>query len=94
MIGELFKLAVSGIAASKVEPSMVLTAVRDIFVTVLDRRGMQHDILYASEGDQIRVEGSDLHRPGDMFVCTNVDNFDEVASVNPHDLEDAFKEYT
>jgi hypothetical protein len=94
MLSTLLKMTVRGIAASKVEPGMVLTAARDIFVTILDRRGAHHDILFANEGDQVRVEAPDCCRPGDLFVCSNVDNFDEVASVNPHDLEDMLKEYT
>jgi hypothetical protein len=93
MIGNLLRFAVCGIAAAKVEPGMVLTAARDIFVTILDRNGNQHDIPYAHEGDQIKIEHSDDLRPGEMFVCTNVDNFGEVGSVNPHDLDDTFNEY-
>lgn len=94
MLGTFLKLAVRGIAASKVEPGMVLTAARDIFVTILDRNGGHHEIPFAHEGDQIRVEGSDDHRPGDLFVCTNLDNFEEVGSIHPHDLDDTLKEYT
>ncbi|WDS62077.1 hypothetical protein [Pseudomonas phage D6] len=94
MIGRILNLAVRGIAASKVEPGMVLTAARDIFITVMDRNGQHHDIPYAQEGDQLKVEHSDDLRPGDLFVCTNVDNFDEVGSVSPNDLEDLLKEYT
>lgn len=93
MLSSILKMSLRSIAASKVEPGMVLTAARDIFITILDRRGAHHDILFANEGDQVRIEGSDSHRPGDLFVCSNVDNFDEVGSVNPHDLEDAFNEY-
>jgi len=94
MLARILTMAVRGIAASKVEPGMVLTAARDIFITVLDRNGQQHDIPYANEGDQLKVEHADDVRDGDLFVCTNVDNYGEVGSVNPHDLEDVLKEYT
>ncbi|QBJ02892.1 hypothetical protein MZD04_gp366 [Pseudomonas phage Psa21] len=94
MFSKLIGLAVHGIAASKVEPGMILTAARDIFQTIIDRNGNHHEIAYANEGDQIRVEHSDDVRPGELFVCTNIDNFEEVASVNPHDLDDVLKEYT
>jgi hypothetical protein len=93
MIGTLLRVAVCGIAAAKVEPGMVLTAARDIFITILDRNGQHHDIPYANEGDQIKIEHPDDLRPGDLFVCSNVDNFGEVGSVNPNDLEDTFNEY-
>uniref|UniRef100_A0AB39CCE1 Uncharacterized protein n=1 Tax=Pseudomonas phage RVTF4 TaxID=3236931 RepID=A0AB39CCE1_9VIRU len=93
MISNLFSLAIRGIAAAKVEPEMVLTAARDIFITIIDRDGTSHDILYANEGDQIKVESGDP-RDSDSFICTNVDNHDEIGSVSCNDLEDTLKEYT
>ena len=94
MFGQLLNFAVRGIAASKVEPSMVLTATRDIFITLMDRGGQEHSTLFAAEGDSIRVEGEDTHRGDDMFVCTNMDNHDEMASIPATDLDDVFMEYT
>lgn len=94
MIGNLLRAAAYGIAASKVEPGMVLTAARDIFITVLGRDGIHRDIPFAHEGDQIRIEGEDVHRDGDLFVCTNLDNYDEVSSIETNDLDDTLKEYT
>jgi len=93
MLSNLFNLALRGIAAAKVEPEMVLTAARDIFITIIDRDGQHHDILYAGEGDQIRVESGDP-RDSECFVCSNLDNHDEIGSVNCTDLDDTLKEYT
>lgn len=93
MLSSLFNLALKGIAAAKVEPEMVLTAARDIFITIIDRDGQHHDILYANEGDQLRVETQDP-RDDESFICSNLDSFDEVGSVSATDLEDTLKEYT
>lgn len=93
MFLQALKLAARGIAASKVEPEMILTAARDIFITIIDRNGTHHDLPFASEGDQIRIESTDP-RDSDTFICSNLDNYDEVGTVNANDLEDALKEYT
>lgn len=94
MFGNFLNLAVRGIAAAKIEPGMVLTAARDIFITILDRNGQHHEIPFAHEGDQIKVEHPDSLQDGELFVCTNVDNFGEIGTVNPNDLDDTLKEYT
>lgn len=93
MLSNILSFAINGIAASKVEPEMILTAARDIFLTILDRDGYSHDTLFAKEGDQIRVEMTDP-RDSDTFVCSNVDNYGEIGTVNCNDLDDTLKEYT
>lgn len=93
MFGQLIKYAARGIAASKVEPAMVLTATRDIFITLMDRHGQEHSTLFAAEGDSIRVEGEDTHRSDELFVCTNLDNYGEIGSIPSTDLDDVLSEY-
>lgn len=94
MFGSFINLTMSAISASKVEPSMILTATRDIFITLLDRHGHEHSTLFATEGDSIRVEGQDALRGEDLFVCTNLDNFNEMASIPPTDIDDVLQEYS
>lgn len=94
MIHQLFTMARVGIAAAKVEPNMVLTATREIFLSIMDRNGQMHDYLFAQEGDSIQVNCADIVRPGELFTCTNLDNFGEIASIPTTDLDDPFQEYT
>lgn len=94
MLGNLFPLVKFGIAAAKVNPGMLLTATRDIVMTIMDRNGNSHDITYANEGDVIRVEHPDDERGDDLFVCTNTSNYDEVGSIHSDNLDDVLMEYT
>lgn len=93
MLGNISQLVQFGIAAAKVNPGMLLTATRDIVMTIMDRHGNSHDITYATEGDVIRIEHSDTVRGDDMFVCTNTTNYDEVGSIHSDNLDDVLMEY-
>lgn len=93
MFGIITQFAKFGIAATKVDPGMILTATREIVMTIMDRNGMSHTVPFANEGDVIRIECADEVRGDDLFVCTNVSNYDEVASIHTDNLDDILLEY-
>ena len=93
MITELFAMAARSITPKQVEPGMILTAARAIYTTIYGRDGVQHNIAFANEGDEVRVEAADPFRGNDQFTCTNLSNADEVGSIPVDFLEDVFQEY-
>jgi hypothetical protein len=93
MITELLALATRSITPKQVQPGMILTAARAIYTTIYGRDGVQHNIPFANEGDEVRVEAADPFREGDLFTCTNISNADEVGSIPVDALEDVFQEY-
>ena len=72
---------------------MILQASRDIVITRTDRVKGYSEFTFANEGDDIEIIGEDLENPCGGFRVINRDNYDQIDTVNPNDLEDTFGDY-
>lgn len=89
--GKFLATGIEFIAQNKVARGMILQAARDIWVTKNCKSKGFIEIKFASEGDDLRVLEEDTYLPGGNFRVINLDNQDQIESVNCIDLDDTFE---
>lgn len=77
-----------GIAKNDVARGMILQAANDIIITKNDREMGYTEIKFANEGDDLQILTEDFENPHGGFRVVNLDNHDQIETVNLSDLDD------
>jgi hypothetical protein len=85
-----FGQLVDGISKSDVARGMLLQATNDIFVHRTDREKGYTEVKFANEGDDLTVLCEDLENPGGGFRVMNLDNHDQIETVQLTDMDTVF----
>lgn len=79
------------LAKNDVVRGMLLQATNDIFVARTDRKNGYTEVKFANEGDDLEVLCEDLEIPGGGFRVINLDNNDQIETVQLSDMDTAFE---
>lgn len=79
---------VNGLVKSDVVRDMILNAKCDIYTQHTDRDNGYTEVKFANEDDELRVLGEDLDSPIGGFRVMNLDNNEQIATVQFEDLDD------
>lgn len=79
---------VDQIAKNDVVRGMILQASHDIFIHRTDRDKGYTEVKFANEGDDLQVICEDVDNPTGGFRVSNLDNHDQIETVNLSDLDD------
>ena len=81
---------IDGISKNEVVRGMLLQATNDIFIHRTDREKGYTEVKFANEGDDLSVLGEDHENPGGGFRVMNLDNNDQIETVQLADMDTAF----
>lgn len=81
---------IDGLSKNEVVRGMLLQATNDIFVHRTDREKGYTEVKFANEGDDLEVLCEDLELPGGGFRVMNLDNNDQIETVQLSDMDTAF----
>lgn len=79
---------VDNLSKNEVVRGMVLQAANDIFIHRTDREKGYTEVKFANEGDDLEVICEDVDNPAGGYRVSNLDNHDQIETVNLTDLDD------